>query len=170
LQPTSAVEYLATGENMGQLINFYAGDAEAVGRAFAGHDCHTLRDPQRFPLQVDFSLHLSPIDLDLLTEEVQKLVGSGPTSLSDSLGNRVGGDGEESAAEVVSPDWVGMMAAVPDASVESLITEWTRAVAEEHSEPELKPTDDMRHALRDLLTLCREAHRQALPVVHTWSL
>ncbi len=155
---------------MGQLINFYAGDAEAVGRAFAQHDHQTLRDPQRFPFRVDFSLHLSPIDLDLLTEEAQRIVGSGPTSLLDSLGTRVGGDGEESAAEVVSPEWVEMMAAVPDASVESLIAGWTRAVAEEHSEPNLTPTDDMRHALRDLLTLCREAHRQALPVVHTWSL
>lgn len=121
-------------------------------------------------MQPTSAVECLPIDLDLLTEEVQKLLGSGPTSLSDSLGNRVGGDGEESAAEVVSPDWVEMMAAVPDASVESLITEWTRAVAKEQSEPELKPTDDMRHALRDLLTLCREAHRQALPVVHTWSL
>lgn len=130
----------------------------------------TLRDPQRFPFRVDFSLHLSPIDLDLLTEEAQKIVGSGPTSLLDSLGRRVGRDGGDSAAEVVSPDWVEMMAAVPEASVESLISAWTRAVAEEHSEPGLTPTDDMRKALQDLLTLCREAHRQTLPVIHTWSL
>jgi hypothetical protein len=155
---------------VGQLINFYAGDAEGVGRAFARHDYAALRDPQRFPFRADFSLHLSPIDLDLLTEEAQRIVGSGPTSLLDSLGTRVGGDGEESAAEIVSPDWVEMMAAVPEASVESLIAGWTRAVAEEHSEPELTPTADMRKALQDLLTLCREAHRQALPVVHTWSL
>lgn len=155
---------------MGQLIHFYAGNAEAVGRAFDQHDYQALRDRQKFPLNADFSLHLSPIDLDLLTEEVQKLVGSGPTSLTDALGEQVGGNGSDSAAEVVSPDWVAMLAAVPDASVESLLTEWTRAVGEEHNEPELKPTDDIRQALRDLLTLCREAQRQALPVVHTWSL
>ena len=41
---------------------------------------------------------------EILTEEARKIVGSGPTSLTDSLGNRVGGDGEESAAEVASPD------------------------------------------------------------------
>jgi hypothetical protein len=155
---------------VGQLIHFYAGDAEAVGRAFSERDYQTLRDPQRFPLTADFSLHLSPIDLEILTEEVQKIVGTGPTTLTDSLGKRVGGDGDESAAEVVGPGWVEMMAALPDASIESLITSWTRAVAEEHNEPDLKPTDDIRKALRDLLTLCREAQRTGLPVVHTWSL
>jgi hypothetical protein len=155
---------------VGQLIHFYAGDADAVGRAFGQRDYQTLRDRQKFPLTADFSLHLSPIDLDLLTEEAQKLVGSGPTSLTDALGEQVGGNGNDSAAEVVSPEWVGMMAALPDSSVEALLTEWTRAVAEEHNEPDLNPTDDIRKALRDLLTLCREAQRNGLPVVHTWSL
>jgi hypothetical protein len=123
-----------------------------------------------FPVQADFSLHLSPIDLEILTEEVQKLVGSGPTSLEESLARQVGGDGEECSADVVSPEWVGMMSALPDASVESLIAGWTRALAEEHNEPNLAPTDDMRRALQDLLKLCREAQRQSLPLVHTWSL
>jgi hypothetical protein len=155
---------------VGQLIHFFAGDAETIGRAFTEHDYQTLRDRQNFPLQVDFSLHLSPIDFELLTEEVQKLVGSGPTSLEDSLARQVGGDGEDCSAEVVSPDWVAMMAAVPDASVDSLITNWTQAVADEHNEPDLKPTDDIRLAVGDLLKLCREAQRESLPVVHTWSL
>jgi hypothetical protein len=30
---------------MGQLIHFYAGDPETVGRAFTEHDYQTLRDP-----------------------------------------------------------------------------------------------------------------------------
>lgn len=155
---------------MGQLVHFYGGDPQVIGRAFDAHDFGTLKDRAKIPLFSDFSLHLSPIDYDLLSEAIQSTVDRGPSSLTDSLGTLVGGDDNESAANVVAPNWVEMVARVRDDQVETVLQEWMHATAEEHSEPLTEPTDDVRTAFRELIALCREAQQRGLPVVHTWSL
>jgi hypothetical protein len=91
---------------MGQLVHFYGGDPAVVGRAFAAHDFATLKNRTVVPLFSDFSLHLSPIDYDLLTEAVRAVVGDGPESLTDSLETQVGRIGDEASADVVAREWV----------------------------------------------------------------
>jgi len=155
---------------MGQLVHFYAGDPQTIGRAFDSHDFETLDNRSKIPLFSDFSLHLSPIDYELLSEAVQSTVGRGPSSLTDALGTLVGGDDNERAANIVSPEWVEMVASVRDEQIETVFHAWIEATAEEHSEPITEPTDDVRMAFRELIALCREAQKRGLPVVHTWSL
>jgi hypothetical protein len=155
---------------MGQLVHFYAGDPEVIGRAFASQDFGTLKDRSKIPLYADFSLHLSPIDYELLSEAIQSIVGSGPSSLEESLQTQVGGSSDERSADIVSPEWVQMVAAVRDEQIESVLSAWIQATAEEHGESPSEPTDDARLALRELIGLCRESRARGLPVVHTWSL
>jgi hypothetical protein len=155
---------------MSQLIHFYAGDPQVIGRAFESHDLSTLKDRKKIPLFSDFSLHLSPIDYDLLTEAIQASVGRGPSSLNDALETQVGGNDDDGSADIVSPDWVEMVASVRDDQVEPILAAWMQATAEERSEPVSEPTDDVRMPLRDLISLCREARTRGLAVVHTWSL
>lgn len=155
---------------MSQLVHFYAGDPHVIGRAFDAHDFTTLEDRTTIPLFSDFSLHLSPIDYDLLSEAIQSTVDRGPSTLTEALGTLVGGDDNESAANVVSPDWVEMVASVRDDQIEPVLADWIRATAEEHSEPVTEPTDDVRRAFGELIALCREARARGLAVVHTWSL
>jgi hypothetical protein len=155
---------------MGQLVHFYGGDPVTIGRAFGAHDVATLNDRNKVPLFSDFSLHLSPIDYDFLTEAMAHAVGFGPTTLTDALETQVGGSGDDSSAEIVSTEWVQMVAAVGDQQIEGILEEWMRAVAEEHSEPVSEPTDDVRLALRGLISLCQESLKRGIPVVHTWSL
>ena len=155
---------------MGQLIHFYMGNPEVIGKAFSGRDFARLRDRAVIPSQVDFSLHLSPIDFELLTEAAQRIVGSGPLSLEESLDKRVGGDGEHASADVVSADWVQMIGSLNDADLEPLLLAWAEALADEHGDSTIEPTDDVRRALRELVDLCREATHRQIPVVDTWSL
>src|SRR5262245_10953849 len=108
------------------MVDFYAGDAQAIGAAITALDYDSLDDPELVPLHVDFSLHLSPIDFESLTREIRTIVGGGPTSLLDSLEGRVGGDGEEQSADVVSRAWVQMVGTIRDDQLEPLISSWTR--------------------------------------------
>ena len=52
---------------MGLSLEFYAGNAKAIAKAFAGTDLKSLRDGSAAHSHADFSLHLSPTDLDLLS-------------------------------------------------------------------------------------------------------
>ncbi len=155
---------------MGQLVHFYAGDPAAIGRAFAAHDFATLDNRDTIPLFADFSLHLSPIDYEFLTEAIRNAVGSGPTSLEESLETQVGAVGSDGSADIVSADWVQMVAAVGDQQIEGILAAWMRAVAEEHSESVSEPTDDVRMALRELIALCQQSLKRGIRVVHTWAL
>ena len=67
---------------MGQLIEFYVGDPEEVGAAFSEQDFDKLADSRVIPFSVDFSLHLSPIDFDVLSVEIDKVVKTGARSTS----------------------------------------------------------------------------------------
>ena len=61
---------------MGQLIDFYAGDADVIGRAFSEQDFSSLDDRALIPFRVDFSFHLTPTDIDSLTSEARAIVGT----------------------------------------------------------------------------------------------
>jgi hypothetical protein len=155
---------------MSQLVHFYAGNPEVIGRAFESHDFATLNDRSKIPLFADFSLHLAPIDYELLSEAIQSAVGDGPGSLEDALETQVGGSDDEASANIVSREWVQMVAAVRDDQIETILAAWIRATAEEHREPLTEPTDEVRRAFRELIALCRDAQARGLAVVHTWSL
>jgi hypothetical protein len=127
---------------LGILMHFYAGDADRIGQACTANDSLLLRDSPILVADADFSLHLSPIDLDCLSEATCSLVGHPPMTLTDSLIRRVGGDGRDRSAEVVSSEWVEMMASVPDDQVAELASLWMARVAKEHAEEQRKPTVD----------------------------
>ena len=148
---------------MGQLMGFYAGEPARIGTALAAGDRSTL---EKIGSHADFSLHMTSIDLDILTEVAAGLLGEGPTSFEESWERRVGGDGDESSAELMSQEWVRLMAT---SNADRLAPAWAAALAEEYSDPTITVTDDMRTALQGLITLCAQATKDATRVVHTWS-
>src|SRR3954451_1172792 len=101
---------------MGLSLEFYAGDAAVIGADFTAIEFDGIRDGTRARAYADFSLHLSPTDLDLLSEVIAEQVAADPVLLNDSLTRTVGGTGDESGAEVVSPAWVRLVASADAAS------------------------------------------------------
>jgi len=155
---------------MGQLADFYAGDPSVIGQAFSTQEFEVLSDRSRIPLHVDFSLQLSPLGFDSLTESVRAVVGAGPASFTEALDARVGGDGDECSAGTVSTAWVEMLAAVPDGAMETLLASWVGRLRDEYGDSSITVTEDMQIAVHALVALCRDAVRRNLSVVHTWSL
>ena len=150
-------------------LEFYAGDADSIGADFTASAFDGLREGTRARAWADFSIHLSPSDLDILSEVIAERVGTEPLLLNDCLVRTVGGDGDERSAEVVSPDWVRMVAAVGGTPAREIAATWIEQVGEEHGEEyELSP--EAVRAVEELVRLCQLAEQEDLAVVHTWHL
>jgi len=154
---------------MGLSLEFYAGDAATIGVDFTAHKFGGLRDGTRARAHADFSFHLSPTDLDILSEVLAERVGAAPPLLNDSLIGTVGGIANSSGAELVDPAWVRLVAAVDDGAAPELAAEWVKRVGAEHGE-KLDVTPDAVRSVGELIRLCRTAVNEHLAVVHTWYL
>ncbi|MCI0357738.1 MAG: hypothetical protein L0211_04530 [Planctomycetaceae bacterium] len=141
----------------------------AIGADFTAIEFDGLRDGTRARAYADFSLHLSPTDLDILSEVLAERLGVASLLLNDSLVRTVVGSANNSGADVVDPAWVQLVAAVDEAAAPHLAEEWIRRVGAEHGE-QLDVTPDAVRALAELIRLCRTAVSEQLAVVHTWYL
>ena len=156
---------------MGLSLEFYAGCATIIGPAFGEVEFDDLRDGTKAAAYADLSLHLGPKDLDILSEIAARYLDVEPILLSDCLIDEIGTiDGAETGgADVVAPDWVGMMSLLEEQDAETLAADWIAAVARTAGiSPEI--TDHPTKALASLIRLCKKAIAEGLDVVHVWYL
>ena len=154
---------------MGLSLEFYAGDAVAIGQEFTAFKLQGLRDCTKARAYADFSLHLSPTDLDILSDVIAQRIGTEPLALNDCLIRNVGGTEGESGAEEVDPAWVRMVAQTEEAWTPELASEWIKRVGVEYGQ-QLELTPEAVRAVQELIRLARLAIRQGVDVVHTWYL
>jgi hypothetical protein len=154
---------------MGLSMEFYAGDAAVIGADFTAVEFDGLRDGTRARAYADFSLHLAPTHLDLLSVVIAERVGTSPRTLNDILVRTVGGFEGEGRAELMNPAWVHMVAAADEATAPELSAAWLQRVGTQLGE-QVAVTPDAVHAVGELIHLCRLAVREGLDVVFTWYL
>lgn len=150
---------------MGISQEFYTGNADAIGTAFGQLDFDALEALRT--AYADFSLHLSPTDLDILSEKIAEQVKRPPVLLLDSLERSLADLGDDGAADVVAKAWVEMVADLPERDCKSVAAAWIQSVGDELGE-QLELTDDAVLAVQNLVSLCRQAKEQSLDVVYTW--
>jgi hypothetical protein len=153
---------------MSLLMHFCAADPAVVEDVTSSTWHALLRDSSRVAAYVDFSLHLSPIDLDILVVQVCAALGAPATTLTDSLVGLVAGDGQSWAVEVVDPRLVNLVAGVPGSMIEPLASRWVAAVAQEHREANPGVNPEILGALRELVRICDVALQGELAVLHAW--
>ena len=145
---------------VGLSLEFYAGDAYAIGADFAEVEFDGLRDGRRARAYADFSLHLAPGDLDSLSAAL------GAPPLRDSLASEVGAfDCGGGGANLVSPGWVRAVAAADDGAAPQLAAAWFRRLGD-GAAPAVTP--DAARAVGELIRLCQLAVREDVQVVHAW--
>jgi hypothetical protein len=154
---------------MGLSLEFYAGDAAKIGADFTAIEFDGIRDGTRARAYADFSLHLSPTDLDILSAVIAERIGAAPRLLSNSLGRNVGGFEGEGSAEVVDPTWVRMVSAVDATAAPEVAAVWIGRVGAGCGQ-RLTVTPEAVRAIRELVELCQLAVREGVEVVHTWYL
>jgi hypothetical protein len=155
---------------MGLSIEFYAGNANAIGSAFTEYELEGLRDGTIAHSYADFSLHISITDLDVLSEQIAELLNQEPVRLLDSLEKQVGGTTDESSADLVARAWVEFVAAIPPESASQLSVLWLSAVMAETGDEIDVNSPDAKRAVEELLSLCRASLTKATEVVFAWYL
>ena len=154
---------------MGQLMGFYAADADAIGAAYDNHDSDALTDEQIVRAHADFSLHLTSLDVDFLVEIIAEGTGGTARPLEESFIRHLAGDSESSSADVVDPAWVQLVAAADAGTAPDLAAEWMKRASAEYGET-LEVSPEAVHAVGELIRLCRLAAKERLDVVFTWGL
>ena len=156
---------------MGLSQEFYAGDAGCIGRAFSDIEWDNLRDETATAAYADLSLHLSPDDLDTLSEVAAGLAGATPHLLSECLIRQVGAidDGEMGGAYVVDPKWPRMIASLEEEVAETLTARWFRRLDQTSGES-LEVNQGAVAAIRGLIRLCKKSVAACHEVVYVWYL
>jgi hypothetical protein len=89
---------------MGLSLIFYLGDSDAIARAATDLELERLDDPGTVTHSADFSLHIAPSDLDLLSESIGRGSAQEPRGLRSSLEPIL--DEADHGVLLVAPDWV----------------------------------------------------------------
>ena len=126
------------------LMWFYVGDKGRIGNGFSPTATVPLWQQPFVVAMVDFSLNLSPIDLDFLFQEACLIAAIPPVTLTDSLIENVGGNGQTHSADVVSPQMVETIAYIPGDQVEELAKRWAAQIAIEYNEQQAIPNEEIR--------------------------
>lgn len=153
---------------MGLLMEFRIGEAKAMATAFQSLDFEKLEAFSRG--LADFSLHLSPDDLDALVEALCRSCGHEPVRFLEVMSGPIAGDREERGVFLVSHGYVKMAAAIPEDCASEITERWMSRVADECGDPEITATAESVLAVSELLRICREAARSGLDMVYCWSL
>jgi hypothetical protein len=157
--------------HVGLSLEFYAGDASIIGDAFTEVELDELRDGTKAATYADLSLHITTLDLDILSDVVARHLDIKPTRLSKSLVEQVGflDDGETGGAILVARGWVEMMALLNEKDAGLLANNWMAQVDEE-SGASWEVSEHSAQALASLIRLCKKAIDDGLDVVHVWYL
>jgi hypothetical protein len=125
---------------MGLSLEFYAGNADAIGAAFAAVEWDRIRRGTDAIAYADLSLHVSPDDLDLLSEVIAEHAAQAPLLLLDCLTRTVGTIDDEGAAQLVDPNWVTMVARLSPGDASPIASEWVRRVGDAYPLSEPRPS------------------------------
>lgn len=151
---------------MGLTLEFVAGDRHSLIDAVKNADFDALYEQPACMYRVDFSLHLIPQDLDLLSESIGEVAGLRPLSLRPFLVPAV--DGEEGGALDVNHTWVSYVAGCDESVATEVSQRWAEKMKARHPNEEIERTEAMTEAVASLLSLCKQAQAEDRDVVHIW--
>ncbi|MEN8241006.1 MAG: hypothetical protein ABFS17_03715 [Chloroflexota bacterium] len=153
---------------MGLTLEFFVGDVDAITNAIKYADLMRLDDPLVVEKKADFSLHLNPNDLNLLSLEVGIITREDPLLLRPYLSIII--DENDYGLLTVERKWIEYVAQIPSNQSEQLLTNWFTEMAKDYNDPDIIETDQGLKAIRDLVELCNYAIAADCQVVHYWQL
>jgi hypothetical protein len=151
-------------KNMSVTLEFIIGDPSEIGKIVHDMDCDRLDEVSK--RRADFSLHLTPHDLDTLSRESGLASAQSPRELGPYL--KGGVDEVDRGVLEVEEEWVGYVARVPQEKFAAIAEQWAKKMRDEQGDPEIVTTDEMKLAILELVGLCVAATRDSARVVHIW--
>jgi hypothetical protein len=151
---------------VGLTLEFLAGDSRRLIAAFKEVDLDALYEEPACLVRADFSLHLIPADLDLLSEAIGEAIGSSPIQLAPFLASIV--DEIDGGALEVGKKWVSYIAGCDVSMAQSVSKRWTEKMKQAHPDEEIELTPEMSKAVESLIVLCKKALTESYDVIHIW--
>jgi|SRR5215831_16624104 len=151
---------------MGNTMEFFAGDADRIGKAIGEDEYDTLDDAPWVSGYVDFSMHLLLEHLDALTTTAAHLVSASPFKFSTEVQRCVAGDQSQSwawretSADTLSSRWRDLIASVPESRADEFARAWFLAIKVEQ-----EPEPPVVQAIQSLIRLCAVAKEKDVPMV-----
>lgn len=160
---------------MGLTLPFYTGNGRGIIQAFDQIEINPdavfvyLENYEEGVNRAEFALHITPHDLSILTAELRRVLGAPNISLRENLdfdGDFV--DQPDRGAYLVAGEWLKLWADFDPCKSEDLTGNWFGAMQREYEDLEIAMTQDASRAVSDLITVCANADRDSLDLVHTW--
>jgi hypothetical protein len=153
---------------MGLALEFIISKTEAIISALQAEDFDWMEDRTLVQARADFSLHLIPSDLNLLSHAIGIHTGQPLQDLRSSLNGLI--DTETFGALAVAPAWIAYVAALSSERIPAVVETWFELMRIEHSQPILQITPDAKQAVEELLRLCQLSQSTNSDVIHFWYL
>jgi len=155
-------------KTMGLTLEFHAGDKSQIATAIEKIDLESLDNPDVSKFRVDVSLHITPRDLDLLSESIGEVASIQPKRLGPFLTGLV--DETDRGALSVDRAWIGYVAATDMRLVKAIAERWAEKLKTTYPDENVQLSDAMTEAVQSLLEFCKRAMKENCDVVHVWFL
>lgn len=152
---------------MGVTLIFCGCEAAAIAAAWSKPSVEPIERRVSLRGMADFSLHIVPKDLDLLSHVIGHGGRQPPRRLRPS--QRVLSDAEWGGSLLIDPDWAAYVAGSPPHPDGFIADAWCKAMATVHHEPGLAPTSEALGAIAALRGLCRDAVARRFDLILLWS-
>ena len=153
---------------MGLALQFLLGNVDVIENAIRSIDFEHLDDPGIVHQRADFSLHITPKDLDLLSRELGVISDQSPIDLRPSLNVII--DEQDRGLLAVDQSWIQYVALLATETVLDVTKNWALAMQREYSDPNIRVTSEMQKSVLDLINLCKAASMSDMQVLHAWFL
>ena len=151
---------------MGLSLEFLLGEPHGIIGAVKEMELERLIDPAVVRRLADFSLHIIPNDLNLLSQAIGTSAGKDPIDLRPFM--KVVLDEVDRGVLTVDPVWVSYVASASSDRVAEIAEIWAVSMQHKYNDPELIAAPEVRQAVEDLIELCNEAEREGGQVLHVW--
>jgi hypothetical protein len=151
---------------MGLSLEFYLGNEEAISEAIRSLDLDALDQPDIVEHKADFSLHITPNDLNLLSQQIAAITNSKPRNLRPYLTPVI--DENDHGLLLVNAAWVAYVAQVPVGRSAELTEMWMAAMRQEYQDNSVTITDEAIEAVQQLVVMCTAAHQSGRSIFHIW--
>jgi hypothetical protein len=151
---------------MGLTLEFLLGNDEMIIEAIQEFDLDKL--DENVTERADFSLHLTPNDLNTLSLAASKFNQQNPSSLREFLEVIV--DEEDYGLLCIHNEWVRYFAKLDRSVLNELCKEWFFVMQKQYPNEKMVLTDDSVKAVFELRELCNLALIQEKKVFHLWYL
>ncbi len=153
---------------MGLTLQFVVGDKHTIIEAIKDEDFDKLEDLENQNLIADFSLHITPNDLNFLVNSATELRQHPKFGLREFL---------DTTSHFFDSEWCG--AYLVDSRISSLFSEfkitdaleittiWFDKMRNEYKE-DLDVNEDAIDAVKRLIEICKKATSLKLDLVHIW--